>query len=231
MIRLVPVAAALCVLGSLAPAAPPGKFTFVDLKPYANQKLTDNFGSGREGNNLKALRSGGRTFAEVNFKIGEGVVQLGSKLLQAEKPNEVEGIKVGQVCAKIHILHATGYGNGQTVGEEGKEGDPLFVADGTKIAEYQIRYADGSSASIPVVYGQDVRDWWFTEKAKGVTRGKVVWQGDNELAKEIGSRIRLYLTSWDNPHPAKKVAALNYVKTQPDSPAAPFCVAITLEAK
>ena len=43
MIRLVPVAAALCVLGSLAPAAPPGKFTFVDLKPYANQKLTDNF--------------------------------------------------------------------------------------------------------------------------------------------------------------------------------------------
>ena len=231
MTRLVPVAAALCVLGALAPAAPPGKFTFVDLKPYANQKLTDNFGSGREGNNLKALRSGGRTFAGVNFKIGEGVVQLGSKLLQAEKPNKVEGIKVGQACAKIHVLHATGYGNGQTVGEEGKEGDPLFVADGTKIAEYQIRYADGSSATVPVVYGQDVRDWWFTEKAKGVTRGKVVWQGDNELAKEIGSRIRLYLTSWDNPHPSKKVATINYVKTQPDSPAAPFCVAITLETK
>src|SRR5262249_23260039 len=216
---------------SLAPAAPPGKFTFVDLKPYANQKLTDNFGSGREGNNLKALRSGGRTFAGVNFKIGEGVVQLGSKLLQAEKPNKVEGIKVGQAGAKTHVLHATGYGNGQTVGEEGKEGDPLFVADGTKIAEYQIRYADGSSATVPVVYGQDVRDWWFTEKAKGVTRGKVVWQGDNELSKDSGSRIRLYLTSWDNPHPAKKIASIDYVKTQLDSPAAPFCVAITLEAK
>jgi hypothetical protein len=230
MIRLVPVAAALCVLGSLAPAAPVGKFTFVDLKPYANQKLTDNFGSGA-GNDLKALRAGGRTFAGVNFKIGEGVVQLGSKLQQAQKPNKVEGIKVGQVCAKVHILHATEYGNGQTVGEQAKEGDPLFVADGTKIAEYQIRYADGSSGSIPVVYGQDVRDWWFTEKAKGVTRGKVVWEGDNEMAKENGSRIRLYLTSWDNPHPAKTVATINYVKTQPDSPAAPFCVAITLEAK
>jgi hypothetical protein len=231
MTRLVPVAVALCVLASLAPAAPMGKFLFVDLKPYANQKLTDNFGSGREGNNLKALRAGGRTFAGVNFKIGEGVIQLGSKLLGAEKPNKVEGIKVDQSCAKIHILHATGYGNGQTVGEEGKEGDPLFVADGTKIAEYQIRYADGSSATIPVVYGQDVRDWWFSEKSKGVTRGKVVWEGDNELATEIRSRIRLYLTSWDNPHPAKKIATINYVKTQLDSPAAPFCVAITLEAK
>jgi hypothetical protein len=231
MTRLVPVAVSLCVLASLAPAAPPDKFTFVDLKPYANQKLTANFGSGREGNHLKALRPGGLTCEGVNFKVGAGVVQLGSKLLQAEKPNKVEGIKVGQVCRKIHILHATGYGNGSTVGQEGKEGDPLFVADGTKIAEYQIRYADGASASIPVVYGQDVRDWWFTEKAKGVTRGKVAWKGENELAKELGCQIRLYLTSWDNPHPAKKVASISYVKTQPDSPAAPFCVAITLEAK
>jgi hypothetical protein len=231
MTRLVPVTAALCVLASLAPAAPEGKFFFVDLKPYANQKLTDNFGSGRAGNDLKALRAGGRTFAGVNFKIGEGVIQLGSKLLQAEKPSQVEGIKVGRACAKIHIRHATGYGNGQVVGEEGKEGDPLFVADGTKIAEYQIRYADGSSAAIPVVYGQDVRDWWFNDKSRGVTRGKVVWEGDNELAKEIRSRIRLYLTSWDNPHPAKQIASINYIKTQADSPAAPFCVAITLEAK
>ena len=86
-------------------------------------------------------------------------------------------------------------------------------------------------ASIPVVYGQDVRDWWFTDKVKGVSRGKVAWQGENELTKEFGCRIRLYLTSWDNPHPAKKIASINYVKTQLDSPAAPFCVAITLEAK
>src|SRR5262249_32806452 len=47
MPRLLPLAAALGVLASLAPAAPPEKFTFVDLKPYTNQKLTDNFGSGR----------------------------------------------------------------------------------------------------------------------------------------------------------------------------------------
>jgi hypothetical protein len=231
MTRLVPATAALCVLASLTPAAPPEKFTFVNLKPYANQKRADNFGSGREGNNLKALPPRGLTCEGVNFKIGEGVIQLGSRLLKEPKPNKVEGIKVGQACAKIHILHATGYGNGQTIGEDGKEGDPLFIPDGTRIAEYQIRYADGGTATVPVVYGQDVRDWWFVEKAKGVTRGKVAWQGENELTKEFGCKIRLYLTSWDNPHPAKKVASISYVKTQEDSPAAPFCVAITLEAK
>ncbi len=231
MTRCLSLTAALCLLGSVAPAAPAGKFLFVNLKPYANQKRADNFGSGREGNDLKALREGGFTADGVSFKIGEGVVHLGSKLLGTEKPNKVEGIKVGQSGVKVHILHATGYGNGQTIGEEGKEGDPLFVADGTKIAEYKVRYDDGSTASIPVVYGQDVRDWWFTEKSKGVTRGKVAWQGDNELAKELRSRLRLYLTSWTNPHPEKRIASIDYVKVQEDSPATPFCVAITLEAK
>src|SRR5262249_2442168 len=115
MTRLLPLAAALGVLASLAPAAPPEKFTFVDLKPYANQKIPDNFGSGREGNSLKALGKDGRTLAGVNFKIGEGLIQLGSKLLNAEKPNKVEGIKVGKACARVHVLHATGYGNGQTI--------------------------------------------------------------------------------------------------------------------
>ena len=68
MTRIVPLAAVLFALASLAPAAPPGKFTFVDLKPYANQKLTDNFGSGREGNNLKALGKGGRTLGGMATK-------------------------------------------------------------------------------------------------------------------------------------------------------------------
>jgi hypothetical protein len=231
MTRLFLVAAALWVLGSAVPAAPPGKFSFVDLKPYANRMLTDNFGSGGEGNNLKALGEGVRTCGGVNFKIGKGALELASRLLQVKRPEKIEGVKVGNACGKIHFLHATQYGNGQVVDGEPKEGDPLYVPDGTKIAEYQIRYADGSTASVPVVYGKDVRDWWFTEKAKGVTRGKVAWEGDNDLAKSNRSRIRLYLTSWNNPHPAKKVESINYVKAESESPAAPFCVAITLEAK
>jgi hypothetical protein len=137
---------------------------------------------------------------------------------------------VGRTFAKLHLLHATQYGNGQVIGEEGKEGDPLFVAGGTRIAEYRVHYEDKTVAAVPVAFGEDVRDWWFTGTTKGVKRGQVAWEGDNDLAKRLDSRIRLYLTTWENPHPGKKVVAIDYVKVG-DTPAAPFCVAITLEAK
>ena len=39
--------------------------------------------------------------------------------------------------------------------------------------------------------------------------------------------IRLYLSVWRNPHPAKKIASLDYASTM--TKAAPFCVAITAE--
>jgi hypothetical protein len=229
MSKLLPLTAAVWALSF--GHAPPGKFTPVDLAPHINQKMTDNLGSGRDGNNLINLPKGGGTFAGVNFKLGKGIIQLGSKLLAKEQPNKIEGIKVGATCAKIHILHATGYGNGQNIGQEGKAGDPLYVADGTAIAEYRVHYDDGTKETIPVVYGQDVRDWWFAEGAKGVTRGKVAWKGDNELTRDFGCHIRLYLTTWDNPHPNKKITTIDYVKTAEDTPAAPFCAGITLEAK
>jgi hypothetical protein len=218
-------------LAALTPAAPDDKFFFVDLGPYFNMMRDDNFGSGRDGNDLKSVgKKGSRTFGGVNFKLGDGVVQLNSQFLAKQKPTKVEGIKVGRAAKKIYIVHGTGYGNGQGTGTPGNPGEPGFVADGTKIAEYKVHYADNTSAVIPVVYGEDVRDWWAVENAPGVKRGKIAWKGQNALTKEFDCGIRLYLTSWDNPHPAKKIANIDYVKVG-DSPAAPFCVAITLEAR
>ena len=36
---------------------------------------------------------------------------------------------------------------------------PDQVAEGTPIGEYTVHYDDGSVASIPILYGRDVRDW------------------------------------------------------------------------
>jgi hypothetical protein len=225
MTRLLPLLAVLSVSGLAS--APPGKLQFVDLQPQANHKHKDPLGSGRDGNDLP-LRKGEMTCEGISFKIGDSFVMLGSKLLAQEKPDKVEGIKVGKKCDKVHILHATQYGNGSDGG--GDESDPLWVKDGTKIAEYKVTYDDGKSESISVVYGEDVRDWWFTPGSKGVSRGKVAWKGENELTKMFERQIRLYLTSWDNPHPGKTITSIDYVKTG-ETNAAPFCVAITLEMK
>jgi len=202
MTRLLPLTALLCLLCTVTPAAPPGKFTAVDLKPHINQKLTASFSSGLENNTLKELGKGGRTLHGVNLQIGDGVVQLGSKSLDTQKPYKVKAIKVGgKVCAKIHILHATEFGNGNGSGEEG---DPGLIKDGTKIAEYQIRYEDGKTESIPVVYGEDVRDGGTAPTPRGVTRGKIAWQGDNDAAKELNRRHPLVPVYLGKPAPRRR---------------------------
>jgi hypothetical protein len=89
-------------------------------------------------------------------------------------------------------------------------------------------YADGTSATIPIVYGQDVLDWWKYPGAADPKRGKVAWEGTNEAAKEFEATLRLYLTTWENPHPDKGVKAIDYSSTM-DTPCAPFCVALTAE--
>ncbi|HEX4592355.1 MAG TPA: hypothetical protein VH120_20660, partial [Gemmataceae bacterium] len=78
------------------------------------------------------------------------------------------------------------------------------------------------------VYGQDLRDWLSPEEAKINRRGKVAWVGDNNESQRIGRHLYLYLRTWDNPKPDKRIACIDYVKVG-DSPAAPFCVAITAE--
>jgi hypothetical protein len=155
-----------------------------------------------------------QTFEEVPFKIAEGMLQLGGINLKEPKPDKLEGIKVDRAFAKLYLLHATFY----------------EAPDDTQIAEYRLRYEDGSTATIPVIYGQDVRDWWFTPDSPGVTRGTVVWMGENPPSKSAGSQIRLYQGTWENPHPAKKVVSIDYVKGD-DPQIAPCCIAITLEAK
>jgi hypothetical protein len=173
----------------------------IDLGPHVNQKLDERFHDYHPGNDLAALPKGRQTFAGVKFTVGKGVVQLG-----AGKPNKVEGIKVGLKAEKLHFLHAGGHQNGASLN--------------TPIGKYVVHYADKTEAEVEVAYGRDVVDWWVQEGVADPTRGKVAWEGQNKL-----SRVKLFLTTWVNPKPDKKIVALDYVTTKYN----PFCVAITAE--
>ena len=213
----------LAFAAAFAAPAPDAKFTYVDLKGKFNHKLTEKF-HGTEDNVLP-LGKGKQTFGDVEFQIADGAIQLGSKLVP-EDPEKVEEIKVGQKFAKLHILHACGYGGGpNTAGAAG------HVEDDTEIGSYKINYADKTTETIPIVYGQDVRDWWYIEGEKETARAKVVWKGENEQAKKLNSKVRLYMTTWKNPKPDKKVVSIDYIGRKADTAAAPFCVAMTLEGE
>ena len=198
------------------------KFKYIDLQLNANQRATDNFGR-LEGNNLAALPRGEHTFEGIPFKIGDRLLQLGSELFNT-KPNHVDGIPVGKTFARLHILHATAFGRSYPT-----------IADDVEIARYEVHYEHEYTETIAVVTAKTCATWYSVDE-KGVSRGKVAWKGENQATKnKMAFRrppegIRLYLSTWKNPRPGKRVLSIDYVKVG-DTPAAPFCVALTLEEK
>jgi hypothetical protein len=207
----------------VAAATDPGS-TCIDLQPKANQKLADNFhNQDFQGNNLTQLPQGESVFGDVRFKIEDKLIQLNCKYIE-DKPDKVEGILVGKKFATLYLLHATGFG------AFGNPGDPLYIQDGTAIGHYTVKYEDNSEEIIPIVYGEDVRDWFNHDQSKPATRGKVAWEGENEFARQFNAKLRLYLTAWKNPKPDKKVLTIDYTR-EGESVAAPFCVAMTVADK
>jgi hypothetical protein len=222
MLRIAAAAAIGLVVANFSNAQE-RKFQCLDLKSKTNLKLSDNFGREFEGNHLKELPQGEQFLADIKFTIGEGVIQLGSKALE-KFPEKVEGIAVGQTFTRLHLFHATVFGGGPNA-----EGTPWHVADGTPIGSYQVHYDDGSTETIEIVYGDDVRDWFYLEGEKEPSRGKPAWFGNNEFAPKVGAKLRLYVGSWKNPKPDRKVTRIDFRSRKEETVAAPFCIAMTIE--
>lgn len=223
MRRILTMLAVGFALASASVGAQDRKFIPLELSSKTNQKLLDKLHTGAEGNNLKELSLGEHSFAGVKFRIGEGLIQLGSKVLET-MPDKVESIPVDRKFAQLHLFHATGFGGGPNL-----PGTEWHVEDGTLIGEYHVRYHDNSTESIAIVYGEDVRDWFYLEDEKEPSRGKVAWRGSNDRATQVGAKLRLYVSSWKNPKPDQKVLSVDYLSKKSETVAAPFCLAITLE--
>jgi hypothetical protein len=197
----------------------PVRFYPIDLQGLANQKRKADFhqrGPGAPGrfvplpgNNLAALASGEHRLLGVPFQVGAGVLQLGGKSLP-DRPARITGIKVGKKFTTLHILHATAFS--------------VDEAD-VPIGNYTLHYADGTTRTIPIVNGTDVRGWWKRPRAPEPSRGKVAWEGSNDYVSRIGARIRLFKSTWRNPRPGTAVVRIDYASAM--TKCAPFCVAIT----
>ena len=203
---------------SAAADEPPAKFAFIDLQPQANQELKATFSENFPDSHLAELPQGEQKLGAATYKIGPSCITLGGKLAPT-LPGKVE-IAVKRKFTKLHILHATQNGG------FADEAHPTHIKDGTPIGEYTVRYSDGSTQAIPIVYGEDVRDWWNWDKSKEANRGKAVWTGTNPAAKEFEIHARLYESIWTNPKPDLEVTSIVY-SSKMDTPGAPFCVALT----
>ena len=62
---------------------------------------------------------------------------------------------------------------------------------GTTVGAYLVHYANGESREVPIVYGQDVQDWWLSEPVPADSGLNVVWLGENH-ASPNGPPVGLY---------------------------------------
>jgi hypothetical protein len=191
---------------------PPLKANYspIDFQALTNQKLKDPLAGNTPGNTLD-IPHGEHRFLGIPFQIGEGLLQVGSTKLQ-DKPAKITGIRVDRKLSSLHFLQATNW---------------VYEKD-SPVGSYTIHYADGSSATIPIVYGKDTTTWWKYPNHKTPSAAKVAWKGTNPAASRFGATLWLVMSTWKNPKPDTRVTSIDFASTM-DTQCAPFCVAITAE--
>jgi hypothetical protein len=190
---------------------PRAKANLIDLSPWYNTALAENWHTGEAGHSVTNLPPGIRSFQGIDFDVRGAIHLSGIQLARyrGDYPPRVDGLRIGGKLARFHVLHAAA----------------CTVPDGTEIGQFILHYADGQERKIPIQYGQDVRDWWFTPD-DSVQTPQPAWTGSNAVATQRGAALRLYVSSWDNPRPEAQLATLDYVSAMTDS--APFLIAITV---
>lgn len=189
------------------------KKNLIDLSAYYNGPLTGwlPFTPAPYGCGFRGLKPGITSLGGVPFDV-RGIVHLyGGRMFESTPvPNKVTDIRVDQACKRLHFLHAA-----QGSVEAARKSEP--------IGHYVLHFVDGREASLPIMYGEDVRAVSVKDDPVPTSRGAVVWT----TYQDNGPPLRLFLSTWDNPHPETEIASIDYVSTLTYS--APLLVAISVE--
>ncbi len=185
----------------------------VDLTPFYTNTLDSEIHH-KPGNDLSAVPHGVSEFAGVTFDVG-GLIQLAGSISKEKTtldfPPAVMGIPILATGATVHFLQCSSWHD----------------EVGTTVGEYWLHYADGEVATIPIVYGRHVLDWWFMEGDALPTDVEVAWIGDNDRTRGLGHSLQLYTYTWPNPRPDVEITEMDFVSANAES--APFLMAVTVE--
>ncbi len=187
--------------------------TCIDLSVFYNAALDETWHHAhQEGNDLSILPQGLQILGGVTFDL-RGLVQLAGLKLNERVPgfpDSVGNIPIRSSASRLHFLHASLWGNAEK--------------HGTPIGSYTIHHANGESSNILLRHGYELSDWrWHGREEQELPNGKKVWRAANPH----GAKVRLFLTTWENPHPNIEISHLDFESAMTN--AAPFLVAVSLE--
>jgi hypothetical protein len=201
----------------IPPRAIEAKANLIDLGPFYNASLTEAWLPGDsvgKSNDFSQLPPGVQKFNGVVFDV-RGLLQLSGSTLEnlgAKYPKQVAGIPIHRRATNVHFLHGAAWG-------------ALY---GTVIGKYVVHYENGETREAKIVFGKNVRDWWFAPTQPQITtEAAVAWQGYNPASRQMGMALRIYQYRWRNPLPDEPIAKIDFISTM-EKPG-PFLMAITAE--
>jgi hypothetical protein len=198
---------------AIIPRSPEAGPDLVDLSEYFNVSTDDDFHN-HAGHDLQDLPKGVQELGGVKFDIRGMIVLAGSRSINMTGvvyPEAVNGIKVNRKGKKLHFLQACGWS----------------AEAGAKLGEYVIHYSDGQTKSAPILYQNNIMDWWLRPEDKPPTEAKEVWRGQNSSTRNAGFKTHLIMYTWENPLPDVEITSIDFVSDV--IPAAPMLLAITVE--
>lgn len=190
----------------------------IDLSAFYNGALDEawfhpNVNGGHYMNPVEETQ-GWKTWGSIGFDL-RGVVQLASaitvKKIWDAFPERAAAIPIGASYRRLHFVHACYMPNGTNA----------------KIGAYTIRFADGRTDELPIVYGWNVWSWTpaedFAPFGLKDTSSSSLRNGQNPM----GSETAWTITTWENPYPEKPIESIDFSSAMAN--AAPFLGAITGE--
>jgi hypothetical protein len=187
----------------------------INLTKYCNATLTNSWQGTNAGDDLAALATGRQKLGGVEFDVS-GIVQLGSQSLAGTNyPTAVKGIGVHRKCKSLHFLQAACSGGAE--------------AEGTRVGYYVVHFAENQMRlEIPINYGKNVRDWHtLADEPAAPKELKVAWAGENEVSRQAGRPLRLFVTTWVNMVPDVEIDSIDFNSSMAGP--APFLIGITAD--
>ncbi|HSH93643.1 MAG TPA: M56 family metallopeptidase [Roseimicrobium sp.] len=111
-------------------------------------------------------------------------------------------IPVNRKFAQLHLLHHAMWQG----------------ADGSQLATVVFHYADGSNVRFPIIYGRQVRDWFFMKyEAEEILLDPdthIYWRGDHREASQYQATVRAFKSTLTNPKPWAVVSRIDFVSAK-----------------